>query len=118
MARDERVSDVMATIAEPFRRLRDAGHRLPDDLSMQAAVTACLTRTGTWRKSCPYGSPGELLWKLVKFHGSGGSLYGIPWDVVLSDREQFDQWDTAAQALRIAHGAPMTASAAWQSVLS
>ena len=72
---------VMAALADPLRKLREAGSvAVPsDDLAVQA-VTGCLNaRTGQWRATKPADETAGLLWQLVKFHRSGGSLYGWPW---------------------------------------
>ena len=110
----ERVNSIMDMLSEPIRRLREAGNlALPDDDALRAALTGCLSsRDGSWRKTAPRGNdPAETLWRLVKFHRSGGSLYGWPW---FAPRELTDQMDTVAQTVLLVSGQSLTAVNAWQ----
>jgi len=86
---------IMAALAEPLAKLRQAGNvAVPDDDLAVRAVKGCLnTRTGRWRASKPDDEAAGLLWSLVKFHRSGGSLYGWPW---FADETMRDQLDTLA----------------------
>jgi hypothetical protein len=102
----------MAALAEPLAKLRAAGNvSVPSDELAVRAVKGCLnTRTGGWRASKPADDAAGLLWTLVKFHRSGGSLYGWPW---FADETMRDQLDTLAVVLL---GGSHAASE-WQRVL-
>lgn len=104
---------IMAALAEPLAKLRAAGNvSVPSDELAVRAVRGCLnTRTGGWRASKPADAAAGLLWQLVKFHRSGGSLYGWPW---FADETMRDQLDTLAVVLI----GGSSAAAAWQRVLS
>jgi hypothetical protein len=104
---------VMAALADPLRRLREGGTvAVPSDELALRAVQGCLnTRTGGWRATKPADEAAALLWTLVKFHRSGGSLYGWPW---FADETMRDQLDTLAVVLL---GGSRAASE-WQRVLS
>ena len=104
---------IMAALAEPLAKLRVAGNvSVPSDELAVRAVKGCLnTRTGGWRASKPADDAAGLLWTLVKFHRSGGSLYGWPW---FADETMRDQLDTLAVVLL---GGSRAASE-WQRVLS
>lgn len=113
----ERANALMDRLRDGFARLRDAGNvALPSDDDILAAITDCLsTRDGAWRKTAPGGdTPSDLLWRLVKFHRSGGSLYGWPW---MADRTLTDQYDTVAQVLILLSGQELTAVNAWNRAL-
>lgn len=104
---------VMAALADPLRKLREAGSvAVPsDDLAVQA-VTGCLNaRTGQWRATKPADETAGLLWQLVKFHRSGGSLYGWPF---FADERLRDELDTLAIVLC----GGSRAADAWQRALS
>ena len=105
---------VMAALAEPLRKLREAGNvAAPSDELAVRAVTGCLnTKTGAWRKTKPDDEAAGLLWQLVKFHRSGGSLYGWPW---FADEAMRDQLDTLAVVML---GGRSSAAEAWQRALS
>lgn len=104
---------IMAALAEPLAKLRAAGNvSVPSDELAVRAVRGCLnTRTGGWRATKPADDAAGLLWSLVKFHRSGGSLYGWPW---FADEAMRDQLDTLAVVLI----GGSSAVAAWQRVLS
>jgi hypothetical protein len=104
---------IMAALAEPLAKLRAAGNvSVPSDELAVRAVRGCInTRTGGWRASKPADDAAGLLWTLVKFHRSGGSLYGWPW---FADEAMRDQSDTLAVVLL---GGSRAASE-WQRVLS
>ena len=104
---------VMAALADPLRKLREGGTvAVPSDELAVRAVRGCLnTRTGGWRASKPTDEAAGLLWTLVKFHRSGGSLYGWPW---FADAAMRDQLDTLAVVLL---GGQSSAAAAWQRAL-
>ena len=112
---DDRVQSLMESLREPMQKLRDAGNvAVPTDAELQSALTGCLsTRDGAWRKTSPPpgNDPAEVLWKLVKFHRSGGSLYGWPW---FADRGLTDRMDTVAQVLLLVSGHQLTAVNTWQ----
>ena len=66
-----------------LQRLRDAGTAVAipsDDLAMRA-VRGCIYKD-KWRRTAPRKGEecARALWKYVKFHRSGGSLYGYPWE--------------------------------------
>jgi len=105
---------VMAALAEPLAKLRAAGTiPVPSDDLAQRAVSGCInTRTGGWRASKPADEAAGLLWTLVKFHRSGGSLYGWPW---FADDTMRDELDTLAVVLL---GGRSSAAAAWQRAMS
>ena len=105
---------VMAALAEPLAKLRAAGNvPVPSDDLAQRAVSGCInTRTGGWRASKPADEAAGLLWTLVRFHRSGGSLYGWPW---FADETMRDELDTLAVVLL---GGNSSAAAAWQRALS
>ena len=105
---------VLAAIAEPLAKLRAAGNvPVPTDELAVQAISGCLnTRTGGWRATKPADDAAGLLWTLVKFHRSGGSLYGWPW---FADETMRDQLDTLAVVLL---GGQSRAAAAWQRALS
>jgi hypothetical protein len=85
---------------------------VPSDELAIRAVKGCLnTKTGAWRATKPAGDEAGLLWQLVKFHRSGGSLYGWPW---FADERLRDELDTLAVVLL---GGSRAASE-WQRVLS
>ena len=100
---------IMAALAEPLAKLREAGNvSVPSDELAVRAVRGCLnTRTGGWRASKPADDAAGLLWSLVKFHRSGGSLYGWPW---FADEAMRDQLDTLAIVLV----GGSSAATAWQ----
>ena len=100
---------IMAALAEPLAKLREAGNvSVPSDELAVSAVRGCLnTRTGGWRATKPADDAAGLLWSLVKFHRSGGSLYGWPW---FADETMRDQLDTLAIVLC----GGSTAATAWQ----
>lgn len=101
---------VTAALAEPLAKLREAGNvSVPSDELAVRAVRGCLnTRTGQWRASKPDDDAAGLLWQLVKFHRSSGSLYGWPW---FANEQMRDELDTLAQVLL---GGRSTAAANWQ----
>lgn len=105
---------VVAALAEPLRKLREAGSvAVPSDDLAVRAVTGCLNaRTGAWRATKPADDESGLLWQLVKFHRSGGSLYGWPF---FADERLRDELDTLAVVLL---GGQSSAAAAWQRALS
>jgi len=105
---------VLAAIAEPLAKLRAAGNvPVPTDELATQAISGCLNaRTGGWRATKPADDAAGLLWTLVKFHRSGGSLYGWPW---FADETMRDQLDTLAVVLL---GGQSRAAAAWQRALS
>lgn len=101
---------MIAALAEPLAKLRAAGNvAVPPDELVERAVRGCInTRTGGWRASKPADEAAGLLWTLVKFHRSGGSLYGWPW---FADEAMRDQLDTLAIVLL---GGQSSAANAWQ----
>jgi hypothetical protein len=101
---------VMAALAEPLAKLRAAGNvAVPSDEVAVDAVRGCLnSRTGEWRATKPDDDTAGLLWQLVKFHRSSGSLYGWPW---FADERLRDEMDTLAQVLL---GGRSNAAANWQ----
>lgn len=116
MTATERVDSVMESLAGPMQRLREAGNvAVPTDELMRAAIAGCVKRDGSWRKTRPKGDDAvETLWSLVKFHRSGGSLYGWPW---FAPKELTDQLDTVAQVLILVNGQQLTAIGAWQKAM-
>lgn len=114
MSKTDHALVVMAALAEPLRKLREAGNvAVPSDELAVRAVTGCLnTKTGAWRKTKPDDEAAGLLWQLVKFHRSGGSLYGWPW---FADEAMRDQLDTLAVVML---GGRSSAAEAWQRALS
>jgi hypothetical protein len=104
---------VMAALAEPLAKLRAAGNLpVPSDELAVRAVRGCInTKTGAWRATKPADDEAGLLWQLVKFHRSGGSLYGWPW---FADERLRDELDTLAIVLC----GGSRAAAAWQRALS
>ena len=78
--------------------LREKGSvAVPDDDTARQAVLGCInTKNGKWRRTKPKSDPGETLWTLVKFHRSGGSLYGWPW---FAPKELVEPLDTLAVVL-------------------
>jgi hypothetical protein len=118
MTVSERVAELSAALREPLNRLREAGSiAVPPDELLESALAGCLSSRGaTWRKTRPKGDDAaETLWALVKFHRSGGSLYGWPW---FAPKELCDQMDTVAQVLLIVSGQPLSAVNAWQRAMS
>lgn len=113
MSKEDHSLVVMAALAEPLRILRESGSvAVPSDELAVRAVKGCLnTKTGGWRATKPSGQEAGLLWSLVKFHRSGGSLYGWPW---FADERLRDELDTLAVVLL---GGSRAASE-WQRVLS
>jgi hypothetical protein len=105
---------VMAALAEPLAKLRAAGNLpVPSDELAVRAVRGCInTKTGAWRATKPADDEAGLLWQLVKFHRSGGSLYGWPW---FADERLRDELDTLAVVLL---GGKSSAAAAWQRAMS
>lgn len=105
---------IMAALAEPLAKLRAAGNvAVPSDELVLRAVKGCLhSRTGSWRATKPTDDAAGLLWTLVKFHRSGGSLYGWPW---FADETMRDELDTLAVVLL---GGRSSAAEAWQRALS
>jgi hypothetical protein len=114
MSKTDHALVVMAALAEPLRKLREAGNvAVPSDELAMRAVTGCLnTKTGAWRKTKPDDEAASVLWQLVKFHRSGGSLYGWPW---FADEAMRDQLDTLAVVML---GGRSSAAEAWQRAMS
>lgn len=114
MKRDERVQAIMGSLRDGLDRLRESGKvPVPSDEAIVDALTGCLnSRDGRWRKTAPGGdTPSDVLWRLVKFHRSGGNLHGWPW---FADKVLVDQMDTVAQVLILLSGQELTAVNAWQ----
>lgn len=64
------------------------------------ALSGCLnTRNGSWRRTKPTKNSdnAQLLWQLVKWHGSGGSLWGYP---MFAEADNRDRLDTLAIILK------------------
>lgn len=95
---DDAATAIMAAVADNLQRLRDAGKvAVPSDALAADAVRGCInSRTGGWRRSKPKGDNAALLWDLVKFHRSSGSLWGFPW---FADAQTRDELDTLAIVL-------------------
>ena len=107
---DDAAQAIMEAVTGSLQVLRNAGNvAVPsDDLAMRA-VRGCLNnRTGGWRASKPADDESALLWQLVKFHRSSGSLFGWPW---FANEQMRDELDTLAQVLL---GGQSNAAKAWQ----
>ena len=114
---DERAQALMDALREPLHKIRQAGNlAVPADDQVADALRGCLSsRDGAWRKTKPDGDgPASVLWTLVKFQRSGGSLYGWP---LFADRTLVDQLDTVAQVMLMVSGQELTAVTAWQRAL-
>jgi hypothetical protein len=107
---DDAARAMMEALTGSLQVLRNAGNvAVPSDELAGRAVRGCLNnRTGGWRASKPDDDTAGLLWQLVKFHRSGGSLYGWPW---FADERLRDELDTLAQVLL---GGRSNAANAWQ----
>jgi len=109
---DEAARLVIDAVREPLKTLRHAGSvAVPSPELVSAAIYGCISRTGGWRATKPAGDAAGLLWQLVKFHRSGGSLYGWPW---FADERLRDEMDTLAVVLL----GGSRAAGEWQRVLS
>jgi hypothetical protein len=87
---------VVDAVRGPLQTLKDAGNvAVPSMELTERAIAGCIGRNG-WRKTKPSDEAAGLLWQLVKFHRSGGSLYGFPW---FADEGTRDQLDTLAVVL-------------------
>jgi len=95
---DDATKAIMAAVAESLQRLREVGKvAVPSDDLAADAVRGCInSRTGCWRRSKPKDDTAALLWGLVKFHRSSGSLWGFPW---FADAQLRDELDTLAIVL-------------------
>jgi hypothetical protein len=89
---------IMEALRVPLTKVREAGNfAVPADDLCERAILGCLSsRDGSWRRTRPKGDEAETLWALVKFHRSGGSLYGWPW---FAPKELIDPLDTLALLL-------------------
>lgn len=102
---------VVDAVSDPLQRLREAGNvPVPSQELTVRAIAGCVTKNG-WRKTKPSDEAAGLLWQLVKFHRSGGSLYGWPW---FADESLRDQLDTLAIVLC----GGSRAADAWQRAMS
>jgi hypothetical protein len=101
---------IMEALRIPLDKLRQAGNvAVPADDLCERAILGCLnSRDGSWRKTRPSNEESETLWALVKFHRSGGSLYGWPW---FAPKDLIDPMDTLAVVLL---GGRSNAANAWQ----
>ena len=104
---------IAAAVIDPHRNsLALRGVNLPDADTTVQAIAGCLHgRTGQWRKSAPKDDVPGLLWRLVKFHGGSGNLWGWPW---FADAALRDQLDSVAILLRNGRS---SAADAWQRAL-
>lgn len=107
---DDAAVAIMDAVTGSLQVLRNAGNvAVPSDDLAKRAVRGCLNnRTGGWRASKPDDDAASLLWQLVKFHRSSGSLYGWPW---FANEQMRDELDTLAQVLL---GGRSNAADAWQ----
>ena len=107
---DDAADAIMSAVTGSLQVLRNAGNvAVPSDELAKRAVRGCLNnRTGGWRASKPDDDAASLLWQLVKFHRSSGSLYGWPW---FANEQMRDELDTLAQVLL---GGRSNAADAWQ----
>ena len=101
---------IMEAVAGSLQRLRIAGKvSVPSDELAMRAVRGCLhSKKGTWRRSKPQDDEAALLWQLVRFHRSSGSLWGFPW---FADQQLRDELDTLAVVLL---GGQSSAFDAWK----
>jgi len=77
------------------------------------AIAGCLNKkNGAWLKTSPKTESSRLLWKLVKFHRSSGSLWGYPW---FANVDQRDRLDTLAIVMLKGHS---RAAEAWRKALT
>ena len=86
----------------------------PDATEAIKAIAGCLnSRNGKWRKTVPSRScqESQLLWRLVKFHGGNGNLWGFPW---FADHDTRERMDTLAQVMRNGHS---SAADAWRKAM-
>ena len=111
---DPTVATLCDALAGSLAVLREKGNvPVPSDELAREALSGCVTK-GRWRKSKPAADKpaAQLLWQLVRFHRSEGSLYGWPW---FADEQQRDQLDTLAILLLGCHS---RAAEAWSRALS
>ena len=77
------------------------------------AIAGCLNKNnGAWRRTAPKTESSRLLWQLVKFHRSSGSLWGFPW---FADADQRDRLDTLALVMLKGHS---RAAEAWRQAMA
>ena len=99
--------------ALPMDKLSDKVAK-PDATEAIKAIAGCLnSRNGKWRKTVPSRScqESQLLWRLVKFHGGNGNLWGFPW---FADHDTRERMDTLAQVMRDGHS---SAADAWRKAM-
>lgn len=99
--------------ALPMDKLSDKVAK-PDATEAIKAIAGCLnSRSGKWRKTVPSRScqESQLLWRLVKFHGGNGNLWGFPW---FADHDTRERMDTLAQVMRDGHS---SAADAWRKAM-
>ena len=100
--------------AAPLLATGKEGVPVPTRADAVEAIAGCLhTRNGTWRRTKPtnHSANAQLLWELVKWHGSGGSMWGYP---MYASEDIRDRLDSLAIFLR---GGKSTAADAWQRAL-
>jgi len=111
--------DVLCVAVEAVRAQVEWSHQLPSPEDTQAALSGCLnSRTGQWRKTAPPArcSAASLLWRTVKWHMSGGSLWGLPHELMLDRSEEHVRVETLAMVLAQMLGGS-SAMAAWERAL-
>tara|TARA_R110002050_G_scaffold149887_1_gene276541 strand:- start:159 stop:524 length:366 start_codon:yes stop_codon:yes gene_type:complete len=99
--------------ALPMNKLSDKVAK-PDATEAIKAIAGCLnSRNGKWRKTVPSRScqESQLLWRLVRFHGGNGDLWGFPW---FADHDTRDRMDTLAQVMHNGHS---SAADAWRKAM-
>ena len=108
---------ILTAITPSLAKLNAAGNvATPKRSEAETAIAGCLnSRNGQWRRTKPKGrmnDPAVLLWELVKFHRSNGSLWGYPF---FAEPQLRDRLDTLALVLL---GNKSNATEAWRRALS
>jgi len=106
--------EAILTATMPYLgKLHARGIATPKRSEAETAIAGCLnSRNGQWRRTKPRGlmnDPSVLLWVLVKFHRSSGSLWSYPF---LAEPELRDRMDTLA--LVLLGNQSNAAAAAWK----